>query len=116
VVLSRPPVIIDPFPRPPELALLGRRVRMEHHRARPLRQRAAPLPRPADRLTRPPDVSTVEDRTAKARPKLPRKLRRAVLRRPRRGVLVRVRASGRDLNGLADRASRRIRVLPPRRP
>ena len=56
------------------------------------------------------------DRTTKVRLKLAPKLRRAIRRHPRSGVLVKLTATARDDAGRIARATRKLRVRAQRSP
>ena len=83
------------------------------------RRLGAALPRSTLRASRAPGARVTLNgatRAAKLRLKLPKKVRRAVRRHPRRGVRVKFTVSGRDDAGRTGRASRRVRVRARRAP
>ena len=105
----------------PKLRILDRKLRMDRRGRITVRLRCAPANGKRCRVTlavsRARRTATLKAaRTTKVRLKLAPKLRRAIRRHPRSGVLVKLTATARDDAGRVARATRKIRVRAKRSP
>jgi hypothetical protein len=105
----------------PKLRILDRKLRMDRRgritvrlRCRPANGKRCKVTLAASRTRR--TATLKADRTTKLRLKLPSKLRRAIRRHTRNGVVVKLTATARDGAGRTARATRKIRVRPRRSP